>query len=210
MKNFSNYTDYDKKDNLHFESKAVHGALGTEPLTGAVSMPIFQAVTYRHPALGESTGFAYSRLENPTRQELERTMAILEGGIKAFAFSSGQAANMAVFSLLNPGDHVLLSDDIYGGTFRIIGDVFGKYGIEHTYVEMDDLDAVKAAIKPNTKMFFVETPTNPMMKVPTAGSNANLFSSLWMKKAVLKKRLPPKYWYKLPTCATQSRSWMKE
>ena len=128
-------------------------------------MPIFQAVTYRHPALGESTGFAYSRLENPTRQELERTMAILEGGIKAFAFSSGQAANMAVFSLLNPGDHVLLSDDIYGGTFRIIGDVFGKYGIEHTYVEMDDLDAVKAAIKPNTKMFFVETPTNPMMKV---------------------------------------------
>ena len=165
MKNFSNYTDYDKKDNLHFESKAVHGALGTEPLTGAVSMPIFQAVTYRHPALGESTGFAYSRLENPTRQELERTMAILEGGIKAFAFSSGQAANMAVFSLLNPGDHVLLSDDIYGGTFRIIGDVFGKYGIEHTYVEMDDLDAVKAAIKPNTKMLFVETPTNPMMKV---------------------------------------------
>lgn len=90
MKNFSNYTDYDKKDNLHFESKAVHGALGTEPLTGAVSMPIFQAVTYRHPALGESTGFAYSRLENPTRQELERTMAILEGGIKAFAFSSAQ------------------------------------------------------------------------------------------------------------------------
>ena len=165
MKNFSNYTDYDRKENLHFESKAVHGALGTEPLTGAVSMPIFQAVTYRHPALGESTGFAYSRLENPTRQELERTMAILEGGIKAFAFSSGQAANMAVFSLLNPGDHVLLSDDIYGGTFRIIGDVFGKYGIEHTYVEMDDLDAVKAAIKPNTKMFFVETPTNPMMKV---------------------------------------------
>ena len=165
MKNFSNYTDYDKKDNLHFESKAVHGALGTEPLTVAVSMPIFQAVTYRHPALGESTCFAYSRLENPTRQELERTMAILEGGIKAFAFSSGQAANMAVFSLLNPGDHVLLSDDIYGGTFRIIGDVFGKYGIEHAYVEMDDLDAVKAAIKPNTKMFFVETPTNPMMKV---------------------------------------------
>ena len=106
MKNFSNYTDYDKKDNLHFESKAVHGALGTEPLTGAVSMPIFQAVTYRHPALGESTGFAYSRLENPTRQELERTMAILEGGIKAFAFSSGQAANMAVFSLRSP--HCLL------------------------------------------------------------------------------------------------------
>ena len=88
MKNFSNYKDFSTKENLHFESKAVHGALGTEPITGAVSMPIFQSVTFRHPELGNSTGFDYSRLENPTRQELERTMAILEGGIKGFAFSS--------------------------------------------------------------------------------------------------------------------------
>lgn len=165
MKNFSNYHDYSTKEELHFESKAVHGALGTEPLTGAVTMPIFQSATFRHPELGKSTGFAYSCLENPTRQELERTMAILEGGIRGFAFSSGQAANMAVFSLLNPGDHVILSDDIYGGTFRIIGGVFGKYGIEHTYADMSELEEVKAAIRPNTKMFFVETPTNPMMKV---------------------------------------------
>ena len=165
MKNFSNYTDFDTKENLHFESKAVHGALGTEPITGAVSMPIFQAATFRHPELGISTGFDYSRLENPTRQELERTMAILEGGIKGFAFSSGQAANMAVFSLLNTGEHVILTDDIYGGTFRIVGDVFGKYGIEHSYVDMSDLEAVKAAIRPNTKMIFIETPTNPLMKV---------------------------------------------
>ncbi|MDE7435916.1 MAG: PLP-dependent aspartate aminotransferase family protein [Lachnospiraceae bacterium] len=165
MKNFSNYNDYSTKEELHFASKAVHGALGTEPITGAVSMPIFQTATFRHPELGQSTGFAYSRLANPTRQELERTMAILEGGIQGFAFSSGQAANMAVFSLLNPGEHVILSDDIYGGTFRIIGDVFGKYGIEHTYVDMSDLDAVRAAIRPETKMIFVETPTNPMMKV---------------------------------------------
>lgn len=165
MKNFSNYNDYSRKEELHFESKAIHGALGTEPLTGAVSMPIFQAVTYRHPEFGQSTGFAYSRLQNPTRQELERTMAILEGGIQGFAFSSGQAANMAVFSLLNPGEHIILSDDIYGGTFRIVGDVFGKYGITHTYVDMSDLEAVKAAIRPETKMFFLETPTNPLMKV---------------------------------------------
>lgn len=128
-------------------------------------MPIFQTATFRHPALGESTGFAYSRLSNPTRLELERTMAILEGGIEGFAFSSGQAANMAVFSLLNPGDHIVLSDDIYGGTFRIVGDVFGKYGITSTYVDMSDLEAVRSAIKPETKMLFVETPTNPMMKV---------------------------------------------
>ena len=165
MKNFSNYTDFDTKENLAFDSKVVHGALGTEPLTGAVSMPIFQAATFRHPEFGQTTGFAYSRLENPTRLELERTMAILEGGIRGFAFSSGQAANMAVCSLLEPGDHIILSDDIYGGTFRIIGDVFGKYGIEHTYVDMSDLDAVQAAIQKNTKMFFIETPTNPMMKV---------------------------------------------
>lgn len=165
MKNFSNYKDFDRKDNLHDDSKVVHGALGTEPLTGAVSMPIFQTATFRHPELGVSTGYAYSRLENPTRQELERTMAILEGGIKGFAFSSGQAANMAVFSLLNPGEHVILSDDIYGGTFRIIGDIFEKYGISHTYVDMSDLEAVINAIQKNTKMFFIETPTNPMMKV---------------------------------------------
>lgn len=165
MKNFSNYVDFDTKENLHFESQAVHGALGTEPLTGAVSMPIFQAATFRHPELGNTTGFAYSRLANPTRQELERTMAILEGGICGFAFSSGQAANLSVFSLLNPGEHVILSDDIYGGTFRIVGDVFGKYGITHTYVDMSDPGQVKAAIRPETKMFFVETPTNPMMKV---------------------------------------------
>lgn len=165
MKNFSNYRDFERKDNLHDDSKVVHGALGTEPLTGAVSMPIFQTATFRHPELGVSTGYAYSRLENPTRQELERTMAILEGGIRGFAFSSGQAANIAVFSLLNPGEHVILSDDIYGGTFRIIGDIFEKYGISHTYIDMSDLDAVKSVIQKNTKMIFIETPTNPMMKV---------------------------------------------
>lgn len=178
MKNFSNYREFDTKEHLHFASKAVHGALGTEPLTGAVSMPIFQSATFRHPELGNSTGFDYSRLENPTRQELERTMAILEGGIKGFAFSSGQAANMAVFSLLNPGEHVILSDDIYGGTFRIVGDVFGRYGIEHTYVDMSDLDAVKAAVRPSTKMFFVETPTNPMMKVADIGAIAAIAKNI--------------------------------
>lgn len=191
MKNFSNYTDYDTKENLSFDSKVVHGALGTEPLTGAVSMPIFQAATFRHPELGNSTGFDYSRLKNPTRLELERTMAILEGGIQGFAFSSGQAANMAVFSLLNPGDHVILSDDIYGGTFRIIGDVFGKYGVEHTYVDMSELDEVKAAIKENTKMFFVETPTNPMMKVADIQAISEIAKSVGALLAVDNTFLTP-------------------
>lgn len=165
MKNFTNYNEFDRKENLHFESKVVHGALGHEPITGAVSFPIYQTATFRHKALGESTGFDYSRLQNPTRQELERTMAILENGLEGFAFSSGQAANMSLFTFLNPGDHVILSDDIYGGTFRIGNEIFGKYGVEFSYVEMSDLEEVKSSIKGNTKMFFIETPTNPMMKV---------------------------------------------
>lgn len=165
MKNFTNYTDFDRKDELHFESKAVHGALGCEPLTGSVSFPIYQTATFRHRGLGQSTGFDYTRLQNPTRQELERTMAILENGEEGFAFSSGQAANMALFTILNPGDHVILSDDIYGGTYRIGEDIFGKYGIKFTYVDMADLDKVKASVTPDTRMFFVETPTNPMMHI---------------------------------------------
>ena len=100
MKNFSNYNDYSLKKDLAFESRAIHGALGNDPMTGAVSFPIFQTATFRHKALGQSTGYDYSRLQNPTRQELERTMAILEEGTEAFAFSSGQAANMALFTWL--------------------------------------------------------------------------------------------------------------
>jgi len=165
MKNFSNYNDYDLKEGLAFESKCVHGALGCEPLTGAVSFPIYQTATFRHKALGQSTGFDYTRLQNPTRQELERTMAILENGGEGFAFSSGQAANMALFTLLDQGDHVILSDDIYGGTFRIGEDIFTKYGATFTYVDMTDINNIKNAITKNTKMIFVETPTNPMMKV---------------------------------------------
>ncbi|BBF43184.1 cystathionine gamma-synthase [Lachnospiraceae bacterium KM106-2] len=165
MKNFSNYNDYSLKDDLHFESKAVHGALGNDPMTGAVSFPIYQTATFRHKALGESTGYDYSRLQNPTRQELERTMAILEGGVEGFAFASGQAANMCVFDLLSPGDHVILSDDIYGGTYRIGEDIFGKFGITFTYIDMSDLDLLKKTITEHTKMIFIETPTNPMMKV---------------------------------------------
>jgi cystathionine gamma-synthase len=165
LKNFSNYKDYSTKDELKFDSKAVHGALGCEPLTGAVSFPIYQTSTFRHPELGHSTGFDYSRLLNPTRQELERTLAILEGGKHGFAFSSGQAANMALFTWLNPGDHMILMDDIYGGTFRISTTIFGKYGIEYDFVDLSDLDAVKKAVKPNTKMIFIETPSNPLMKV---------------------------------------------
>lgn len=159
------YDTYDRKENLHFDSKVVHGGMGCEPITGAVSFPIFQTATFRHRAFDVSTGYNYSRLQNPTRQELERTMAILEEGEEAFAFSSGQAANMALFGLLNPGDHVILSDDIYGGTFRICEQIFTPLGCEFTYLDMAELGKLEAAIRPETRMLFVETPTNPMMKV---------------------------------------------
>ncbi len=165
MVNDCYYDAYDRKENLHFDSKVVHGALGCDPITGSVSFPIFQTATFRHRGFGVSTGYDYSRLQNPTRQELERTMAILEEGLEAFAFTSGQAANMGVFGLLVPGDHVLLSDDIYGGTYRICSDIFSRLGCEFTYLDMADLEGLEAAIRPNTKMLFVETPTNPMMKV---------------------------------------------
>lgn len=159
------YDDYDKKENLHFDSKVVHGALGCDPMTGALSFPIFQAATFKHREFDVSTGYLYSRLQNPTRQELERTMAILEEGYEAFAVSSGQAANMSVFGMLVDGDHVILSDDLYGGTYRIAEDIFRNLGIDFEYVDMSDMENLEAAWKPNTRMVFLETPTNPMMRV---------------------------------------------
>lgn len=165
MKHECFYDEYDRKDNLHINSKVVHGALGHDPITGATSFPIFQSATYAHKSFDVGTGYLYSRLQNPTRQELERTMAILEEGTAGFAFSSGQAANMALFGMLKRGGHIILSDDIYGGTFRICQDIFSQQGCEFSYVDMSDLDKLEQLIRPSTRMFFIETPTNPMMKV---------------------------------------------
>ena len=159
------YDNFDRKENLHFDSQTVHGALGYDPITGSVSFPIFQTSTFRHRDFQISTGYDYTRLQNPTRQELERTIAILEEGEEGFAFSSGQAANMAVFALLKPGDHVMMTDDIYGGTFRMCEDVFTAEGCAFSYLDMGDMARVEAAFRPNTKMIYIETPTNPMMKV---------------------------------------------
>lgn len=159
------YDDYDKKENLHFDSKVVHGALGCDPMTGALSFPIFQSATFKHREFDVSTGYLYSRLQNPTRQELERTMAILEEGFEAFAFTSGQAANMSVFGMLKNGDHVILSDDLYGGTYRIAEDIFRDLGIDFEYVDMSDIENLENAMRESTRMVFLESPTNPMMRV---------------------------------------------
>lgn len=174
MKNFSNYNDYDQKENWKEGSRCVHGALGSDPMTGSVSFPIFQSATFRFKALKETEhgldkdeiqGFDYTRCQNPTVQELERTIALLEEGTQGFALASGMSAVMCAFSILKPGDHVILSDDIYGGTYEIVRTVFPNNKIETSSIDLSELELVKKAIKPNTKMIFIETPTNPMMKV---------------------------------------------
>ena len=126
MKNFTNYTVYDKKEGLHDETKVARGALGHDPVTGAISFPIFQATTYRHIGIKENTNYNYSRIINPTREEFERTMAMLDHGYRAFAVSSGMAATSLVLTMLKPKEHILVSDDVYGGTVRACDEVL-KY-----------------------------------------------------------------------------------
>ncbi len=147
------------------DSAVVHGFQGCDPLTGAVSFPIYQTTTYKNPGLDSNIKFSYSRCDNPTRYELENTVAMLEGGSAGFAFASGLAAVTAVFSLLKSGDHVVVSDDIYGGTYRQIEELWKGFGVEFSAVDVGDTAAVAAAVKSNTKMIYLESPTNPMMKV---------------------------------------------
>lgn len=165
MKDSKDYTNFDRKENLKFASKVVHGALGVDPETGSLSFPIYQTATYKHKSLDKQEAYNYSRCINPTREELEKTMTILEEGTRAFAVNSGMAAVTLVFSLLKPGDHIVMSDDIYGGTFREVNEVLTVNGIEYDSIDLSDIDLLNKTIKKNTKMIFIETPTNPMMKV---------------------------------------------
>ncbi|MCH5139108.1 aminotransferase class I/II-fold pyridoxal phosphate-dependent enzyme, partial [Clostridiaceae bacterium UIB06] len=152
-------------DGCCLDTKLVHGYKGYDEHTGAISYPIYQTATFRHPALGESTGYDYSRLQNPTREELENTIARIEGGKAGLAFASGLSAIATVLNIFSNGDHIIVSDDQYGGTYRLFKEVYKKYGIEATYVDTTDIDMVLKNIKENTKAFFIETPSNPIMKV---------------------------------------------
>ena len=147
------------------DSVVVHGYQGCDPLTGAISFPIYQTSTYKNPGLNSNIKFSYSRCDNPTRAELEDTVALLENGVAGFAFTSGLAAVTATFSLLKSGEHVIISDDIYGGTYRQVENIWKELGVEFDYVDVGDIAAIKAAVKSNTKMIYLESPTNPMMKV---------------------------------------------
>ncbi|MDY6269738.1 MAG: PLP-dependent aspartate aminotransferase family protein [Selenomonadaceae bacterium] len=140
----------------------VHGA-HTYDATGAISEPIYLSATFRHPGFQQSTGYDYGRVANPTRAELESALTLLERGGRTWAMSSGMAAINIVFLLLSAGDHILFSNDLYGGTVRLANEVYARYGIEATYVDTSDLAAVKAALRPTTKLVYIETPSNPMM-----------------------------------------------
>ncbi|MDF2905566.1 MAG: cystathionine gamma-synthase [Herbinix sp.] len=151
----------------HINTKCLYGNHRKSPVdsTGAISFPIYQTATFAHPDVGISTGYDYSRLQNPTREQLEKIVASLEKGYDAVAFSSGMAAMNALMELFEPGDHILVSDDLYGGTIRIFNHINKKNGIEVEYIDTSDASATENHIKCNTKAIFVETPTNPMMNV---------------------------------------------
>ena len=150
---------------MKFSTKAIHVGQEADPTTGATIVPIYQTSTYTQERVGEHKGYDYSRTINPTRVALEKQLASLENAEFGSAFASGMAATAAVLNLLSAGDHAVVTDDLYGGTYRLFSRVLTRYGLEFTYVDMSDLDAVRAAIRPNTKLFWLETPTNPLLKL---------------------------------------------
>jgi len=150
---------------MKFSTKAIHAGQGADPATGATIVPIYQTSTYTQEAVGKHKGYDYSRTINPTRVALEQQLAALENARHATAFSSGMAATSGVLALLSPGEHVVVSDDIYGGTYRLFSRVLQRYGVEFAYVDMSDLNAVEKAVTPATRLMWIETPTNPLLKL---------------------------------------------
>ncbi|MCB9308882.1 MAG: cystathionine gamma-synthase [Lewinellaceae bacterium] len=150
---------------MKFGTKVIHEGVHPDPSTGAIMTPIFQTSTYVQEAPGVHKGFEYARTQNPTRQVLEANLAALENGSDAVCFSSGLAAMDAVLKLLNPGDEVIATDDLYGGSYRIMTKVFAKYGIRFHFTNLMDLEKVSQLINSNTKMIWIETPTNPMLNI---------------------------------------------
>ena len=147
------------------ETRLVQLGVGRDERTGAISFPIYPSATYRHPGVGESTGFDYTRSGNPTRQLLEEALALLEGGARGLAFASGMAALTTLFLHFSAGDHLVVSEDLYGGTYRVLAQIFSKLGLAATYVDTADTRAVTAAVRGNTRALLVETPGNPVLGV---------------------------------------------
>ena len=153
------------EDAWGFETRAVHAGQAPDEATGAITVPIHLATTFVQSAPGQHKGYEYARTSNPTRAALEGSVASLEGARHGFAFASGMAAEDALVGLLRPGDHVVLGLDAYGGTFRLIARVYGERGIEWSAADLTDPDALAAALRPETRQVWVETPTNPMLSI---------------------------------------------
>jgi cystathionine beta-lyase/cystathionine gamma-synthase len=149
--------------NARFSTICLHAGQEPDPSTGAIITPIYQTSTYVQEELGKHKGYEYGRTHNPTRSALERNLAAIEGGKSAFAFASGMAAIAAIGTMLQAGDHVIVTDNVYGGTFRLFEQVLTRYNLSFSYVDTSDLDAVERAVTPTTRMLFVETPSNPIL-----------------------------------------------
>jgi cystathionine gamma-lyase len=148
-----------------FGTRAVHAGQSPDPTTGAIMTPVFQTSTYVQPELGRHLGYEYARTHNPTREALERNVAALEEGVFGLAFASGMAAIDTMTKLFSAGDHIICGEGVYGGSYRLFDRVFSRLGIEFTFVDSADLEAIEAALKPDTRLVHIETPTNPMMQL---------------------------------------------
>jgi cystathionine beta-lyase/cystathionine gamma-synthase len=155
---------------MNISTQAAQIGLDWDTRTGAVTVPIYQTATFRHPGLGQSTGYDYSRSGNPTRQALEDGIARLDGGARGFAYASGMAAIANLLLLFKRGDHLIVTEDLYGGTYRLFEKVFNQYGLSFTYLDTSDLEAVAGAVRPETRALFVESLTNPLLKVADIAS----------------------------------------
>jgi cystathionine gamma-lyase/cystathionine beta-lyase/cystathionine gamma-lyase/homocysteine desulfhydrase len=157
-----------------FSTICIHAGQEPDPSTGAIITPIFQTSTYVQEELGKHKGYEYARTQNPTRFALEQNIAAIEGGIAAYAFASGMAAIDAITTLLKSGDHVVVTDNTYGGTFRLFDKVLTKYGLEFSYVDTSQSELIEQAIRPETRMLFVETPTNPVLRLTDLAAAAQI------------------------------------
>ena len=162
-------------------TKILHTGNEVDPVTGAVSVPIYHAATFQQAKADEFGPYDYSRSGNPTRDALEAIIASLEGGVKGFAFSSGMAAISSVFLLFSPGDHLVVCEDVYGGTYRVLTRLFSRLGIEATFVDFTDTAKIREAVRPNTRALYLETPSNPLLRI----TDLRAVSALAREKALL-------------------------
>jgi cystathionine gamma-synthase len=162
------------KTGLSMDTLVVHGTVPFDPATGAISTPIYQSSTFRHPGLGQSTGYDYGRVVNPTRSELERTAALIEHGKYGLAFATGMGAISSLVKIFKPGDHFIVSEDLYGGTYRLFNDYYRPYGYSFSWIDTSDPARTAEALRPETRALFIETPSNPMMKVTDIRACADL------------------------------------